>query len=32
MCGGEKRHVDHLRPLLDLYSTQVEWMGPAGAG
>lgn len=21
MCGGEKRHVDHLRPLFDLYST-----------
>ena len=21
MCGGEKKDIDHLRPLFDLYST-----------
>jgi 3-hydroxyisobutyrate dehydrogenase len=32
MVGGQKDHVDHVRPLLDMYSAQVELMGEAGAG
>jgi len=32
MCGGAKDDVDHVRPLLDMYSAQVELMGEAGAG
>jgi 3-hydroxyisobutyrate dehydrogenase len=32
MVGGEKAAVEHVRPLLDLYSTQVEHMGAPGAG
>lgn len=32
MVGGEKDHVEHVRPLLDMYSTQVEHMGGPGAG
>ena len=32
MCGGAKQDVEHVKPLLDLYSTQVEHMGDAGAG
>jgi len=32
MVGGEKDDVDHVRPLLDMYSAQVELMGAAGAG
>lgn len=32
MVGGEKEHVDHVRPLLDLYSAEVSLMGGPGAG
>lgn len=32
MVGGEAEHVDAVRPLLDMYSAQVELMGAPGAG
>ena len=32
MVGGDKADVEHVRPLLDMYSTQVEHMGAPGAG
>lgn len=32
MCGGEKSHVEHLMPLLKVYSAEVQHMGKAGAG
>ena len=32
MCGGEKTHVEHLMPILKVYSAEVQHMGQAGAG
>lgn len=32
MCGGEEEHINDVKPLLQHYSQQIEWMGKAGAG
>ena len=32
MCGGTAEDVDKLRFLLDMYSKEVQHMGPAGSG
>lgn len=32
MVGGEKKSVDACRPLMDVYSKEVQHMGKAGAG
>jgi len=32
MCGGNVQDVDHLRFLLDMYSKEVQHMGPPGSG
>lgn len=32
MCGGDKSHIEHLMPLLKVYSAEVQHMGSAGAG
>jgi 3-hydroxyisobutyrate dehydrogenase len=32
MCGGEARHFERVRPVIEVYAKAVRLMGPAGSG
>ena len=32
MCGGDKDAHEACKPLMDVYSREIQLMGPAGAG
>ncbi|MEM7123649.1 MAG: NAD(P)-dependent oxidoreductase [Pseudomonadota bacterium] len=32
MCGGDEKHYEHARPVMECYAKAVNLMGPVGAG